>query len=74
MSSSDEDAVRRPGRSAANGVQSGKDSDAGNDSGAENRSPFGAGVDLMDEDNDTDLFGSDGSQGGLDDIEYVRAQ
>lgn len=25
----------------------------------------------MDEDNDADLFGSDGSEGGFDNIEYV---
>lgn len=62
MSSSDEEAVRRPGRNAAN--QSPDPSDAGNDSGAENH---GAGNDLMDD--DADLFGSDGSDGGFDDVE-----
>ncbi|KAJ5698434.1 hypothetical protein N7462_000439 [Penicillium macrosclerotiorum] len=62
MSSSDEEAVRRPGRGAA---QSPAPSDAGNDSGAEN---FGAG-DQMDEDDDADLFGSDGSDGGFDNVD-----
>lgn len=63
MSSSDEEAVRRPGRNAAN--QSLDPSDAGNDSGAED---LGAGGDdLMDD--DADLFGSDGSEGGFDDVE-----
>lgn len=63
MSSSDEEAVRRPGRNAAN--QSPDLSDAGNDSGAENRGT--GGDDLMDD--DADLFGSDGSDGGFDNIE-----
>lgn len=64
--SSDEEAVRRPGR--ANGRQSPVQS--GDDSGAGNKSPFGAGNDQMDEDDDADLFGSEGSEGGLDNIEY----
>lgn len=73
MSSSDEDAVGRPGRGAApNGIQNLVESDAANDSGVENKSPFGAGADQM-EDDDADLFGSDGSDGGLGNIEYVRA-
>lgn len=68
MSSSDEEAVRRPGRSAgANGPHSPAQND---ESGAENKSPFGAGGNQMDEDDDADLFGSDGSEGGLDNIEY----
>lgn len=68
MSSSDEEAVRRPGRGAgANGPQT--PAPSGNDSGAGNNSPFGAGGDQMDEDDDADLFGSDGSEGGLDNVE-----
>ncbi len=63
MSSSDEEAVHRPGRNAAN--QSPDPSDAGDDSGAENRGT--GGDDLMDD--DADLFGSDGSDGGFDNIE-----
>ncbi|KAJ5160554.1 uncharacterized protein N7482_007558 [Penicillium canariense] len=64
MSSSDEEAVRRPGRNT--GHQSPDASDAGIDSGAENN---GAGSNLMDEDDDADLFGSDGSEGGFDDTD-----
>jgi hypothetical protein len=70
MSSSDEEAVRRPGRAtSANGLQSPAPSDR--DSAAGNQSPYGAAGNQMDEDNDADLFGSDGSEGGLDNIEYV---
>ncbi|KAJ5281887.1 hypothetical protein N7478_007259 [Penicillium angulare] len=58
MFSSDEEAVRRPGR-GANDMQSPAASDA-NDSGNENNN-----VD-MDEDNDADLFGSDGDDDGVD--------
>lgn len=59
--SSDEEAVRRPGRNAA---QSPVPSDG-------DKSPLGAG-DQMDEDDDADLFGSDGggSDAGLDNDEY----
>ncbi|KAJ5489633.1 hypothetical protein N7539_004523 [Penicillium diatomitis] len=63
MSSSDEEAVRRPGRNAVN--QSPDMSDAGNDSGAENTG-LGA-VDALDD--DADLFGSDGSDGGFGDTD-----
>ncbi|KAJ6103147.1 hypothetical protein N7486_005574 [Penicillium sp. IBT 16267x] len=63
MSSSDEEAVRRPGRS--NGVQSPAHSDA-HDSGDENKSPYGAGNDNLDEDDDADLFGSDGDDNGVE--------
>lgn len=56
--SSDEEDVRRPGRSTA---QSPVASDAHNDSGDDN-----LGGDNLD-DNDADLFGSDGEDGGLDD-------
>lgn len=56
MSSSDEEAVRGPGRNAANDAH---------DSGDDNRSPYGAGNDNMD-DNDADLFGSDGEDDGVD--------
>lgn len=67
--SSDEEAVRRSGRAtSANGLQSPAPSD--NDSGPGGQSPHGA-DDQMDEDNDADLFGSDGSEGGFDNIEYV---
>lgn len=63
MSSSDEDAVRRPGRGAApNGRQTPPESDAENNP-----------LDQMDEDDDADLFGSDGEDGGLDNLEYGSA-
>lgn len=63
MSSSDEEAVRRPGRRQSP-AQNGHDSNPGNGS------PPGAGDDQMDENEDADLFGSDGSDGGLDNVEY----
>ncbi|KAJ6150821.1 hypothetical protein N7470_007415 [Penicillium chermesinum] len=56
--SSDEEDIRRPGRS---GAHSPVESDAHN-SGNENLSG-----ENMDEDNDADLFGSDGEEGGLED-------
>jgi RNA polymerase-associated protein LEO1 len=59
--SSDEEGVRRPGRA---GNESPAPSDNANESGANNL------ADLMDEDDNDDLFGSDG-EGGLDDIEYA---
>jgi RNA polymerase-associated protein LEO1 len=61
--SSDEEGVRRPGRTSN---ESPAPSDNANDSGANNN----LGADLMDEDDNDDLFGSDG-EGGLDDIEYA---
>ncbi|CAL5873507.1 uncharacterized protein PFLUO_LOCUS7787 [Penicillium psychrofluorescens] len=62
MSSSDEDAVRRPGRGAApNGRQTPPESDAENNP-----------LDQMDEDDDADLFGSDGEDGGLDNLDNDR--
>ncbi|KAJ5334374.1 hypothetical protein MYU51_016673 [Penicillium brevicompactum] len=63
--SSDEEGVRRPGRTTGN--ESPAPSNNANDSGAENDT----GVDNMDEDDHDDLFGSDG-EGGLDDIEPSR--
>ncbi|CAG7950317.1 unnamed protein product [Penicillium salamii] len=63
--SSDEEGVRRPGRAADN--ESPAPSNNANDSGAENHT----GADHMDEDDNDDLFGSDG-EGGLDDIEPSR--
>ncbi|KAJ5086345.1 hypothetical protein NUU61_007652 [Penicillium alfredii] len=62
--SSDEEAVRPSGR---NDRQSPALSDTGNGSGAENN--FG---DRMDEDDDADLFGSEGSEGGLDNIDRAH--
>ena len=62
--SSDEEGVRRPGRTTGN--ESPAPSNNANDSGAENDT----GADNMDEDDHDDLFGSDG-EGGLDDIEYA---
>lgn len=67
MSDSEEDAVRRPGRAGAS-QQSPAPSDNGSD--ADNKDLFGD--DQMDEDNDADLFGSDGEDGGADD-EYERS-
>ncbi|KAJ5112186.1 hypothetical protein N7532_000231 [Penicillium argentinense] len=68
MSSSDEDAIRRPGRNANAGAQSPAPSDA-NDANDDNKDLFGD--DQMDGDNDADLFGSEGgSDAGLDD-KYV---
>ncbi|KAJ5353384.1 hypothetical protein N7452_002358 [Penicillium brevicompactum] len=63
--SSDDEGVRRPGRTAGN--ESPAPSNNANDSGAENHT----GADNMDEDDHDDLFGSDG-EGGLDDIEPSR--
>ncbi|KAJ5151843.1 hypothetical protein N7492_010138 [Penicillium capsulatum] len=70
--SSDEEAVRRPGRSAgANGSPA--PSDDGNESGTENHSPAGAGGgDQMEEDDDADLFGSEGEEGGLENLDGVH--
>lgn len=68
MSSSDEEAVRRPGRATgANGLQSPAPSDQNSSAG--NRSP-GDNDDQMNEDDDADLFGSDRSEGGFDNDEY----
>ncbi|KAL4877201.1 Leo1-like protein-domain-containing protein [Aspergillus karnatakaensis] len=61
MSSSDEDVIRRPARSGAGQALS--------DAGSEPRSPvnaFDAGDPNGADDDDADLFGSDGSEGGLD--------
>lgn len=52
--SSEDEGVRRPGR--ASGNESPAHSNNGNDSGAENH----ASADHMDEDDNDDLFGSDG--------------
>jgi RNA polymerase-associated protein LEO1 len=62
--SSDDEGVRRPGRTG-NGPESPAHSNA-IDSGAENYT----GGNAMDDDDDADLFGSDGD-GGLDDIKYA---
>lgn len=62
--SSDEEGVRRPGRT---GNDSPAPSYNANDSGANND----LSADLMDEDDNDDLFGSEG-EGGLDDIEYAN--
>lgn len=65
MSSSDEEVVRRPGRSGR--VQS----------PAESEHHDGPTADDMDvdkpkgDDDDADLFGSDGSEGGFGDEEYI---
>lgn len=68
--SSDEEAVGRPGRPAgANGSPSPAPSDARNHSG-ENHSPAGAGGDQIDEDDDADLFGSEGEDGDSVNLEY----
>lgn len=73
MSSSDEEVVRRPGRAtSANGLQSPAPSD--NESDAGNVRTHGVDNDQMDEDDDADLFGSDGSEGGFDNVEYVIFQ
>ena len=55
--SSDDESVHRPGR---RGGQSPTGDDHDSDNG--NRSPFAAG----DDDNDADLFGSDGEDDGID--------
>lgn len=71
MSSSDEDEVRRPGRSSgASGRQSPTDNDH-NDL-PQNDSPNGMNMENMNgqEDDDADLFGSDGPDGELDSTEY----
>lgn len=65
MSSSDEEVVRRPGRSSRE--QSPAGSEHSNAPVADN------GMDLDNingDDDDADLFGSDGSEGGLGDDEY----
>lgn len=67
MSSSDEEVVRRPGRSGR--VQSPAGSELSEPPAAENMD-----VDEPnDDDNDADLFGSDGSEGGLGNDEYAIA-
>lgn len=72
MSSSDEDMVRRPGRIAgASGRQTSADNDH-NDLPPQNDSPNEMNMDNANEqeDDDADLFGSDGPDGELDNTEY----
>lgn len=59
--SSDEEDVRRPGRSSAQSPVQSDNHESGDDN---------LGGNNMDEDNDADLFGSDGEDGGLED-EYA---
>ncbi|KKK17766.1 hypothetical protein P175DRAFT_0498950 [Aspergillus ochraceoroseus IBT 24754] len=61
MSSSDEDVVRRPGRSGGGGLSQ-PESEAGSPSPVASDAGNMNGVD----DDDADLFGSDGSDGGFD--------
>lgn len=68
MSSSDEDAVRRPGRGA--GRQSPSGSERSNTPAERNQSPVGSDAGNMNVDDDADLFGSDGSDDGLENLEY----
>lgn len=72
MSSSDDDAVRRPGRIAGNGrVQSPSGSDRSRRSPEENvavESPLASDADPVDGGDDGDLFGSDGSDGEVDNL------
>lgn len=72
MSSSDEDIVRRPGRgSGAGQPASPSGSEHSNPATARNGSPVGADPDILNDDDDADLFGSDGSEGGFgNDNEY----
>ncbi|KAF4268557.1 hypothetical protein CNMCM8057_008509 [Aspergillus fumigatus] len=66
MSSSDEDVVRRPGRSmAADRAESPVGSEQSNNAAARHSSPFGSDAGNMNGDDDADLFGSDGSEGGF---------
>ncbi|KAI9928540.1 hypothetical protein ASPWEDRAFT_106629 [Aspergillus wentii DTO 134E9] len=67
MSSSDEDAVRRPGRGA--GRQSPSGSERSNTPAERNQSPVGSDAGNMNVDDDADLFGSDGSDGGLENLD-----
>lgn len=65
MSSSDEDIVRRPGRSSGSGQPaSPSGSEHSNPATARIGSPVGADPDILNDDDDADLFGSDGSEGG----------
>ncbi|PKX94450.1 Paf1-complex subunit LEO1 [Aspergillus novofumigatus IBT 16806] len=66
MSSSDEDVVRRPGRTtAADRAESPGGSEHSNTPAARDPSPFGSDAGNMNGDDDADLFGSDGSEGGF---------
>ncbi|KAE8321998.1 Leo1-like protein-domain-containing protein [Aspergillus sergii] len=66
MSSSDEDIVRRPGRSSGAGQPaSPSGSEDRNPATARIGSPVGADPDILNDDDDADLFGSDGSEGGF---------
>lgn len=72
MSSSDEGIVRRPGRNSGAGQPaSPSGSEQSNPATARNGSPVGADPDILNDDDDADLFGSDGSEGGFgNDNEY----
>lgn len=72
MSSSDEDAVRRPGRGGASRQQS--RSDSRQSTTPANDDPFGESAgnanEGHEEDDDADLFGSDGPDDEFGDTEY----
>ncbi|GIK02694.1 hypothetical protein Aspvir_006753 [Aspergillus viridinutans] len=70
MSSSDEDVVRRPGRAtAADRADSPVSSERSNTPTARDPSPFKSDAGNLNGDDDADLFGSDGSEGGFDNDE-----
>jgi RNA polymerase-associated protein LEO1 len=73
MSSSDEDVVRRPGRTtAADRAESPVGSEHSNTPAARDLSPFGSDAENMNGDDDADLFGSDGSEGGFGNEEKYK--
>lgn len=66
MSSSDEDSVHRPGRGpAVSQHASSSGSDHSNPITRRNGSPVRSDPDIINDDDDADLFGSDGSEGGF---------
>ena len=70
--SSDEETVRRPGRGvSANGLQNPANNDFHSESDTGDQVSLGADGEQMDEDDDADLFGSDGEEGGLENLKYA---
>ncbi|PLB44035.1 hypothetical protein P170DRAFT_418597 [Aspergillus steynii IBT 23096] len=65
MSSSDEDVVRRPGRSSGAGQPASPSGSERSNPAARLESPAGSDAGNMNGDDDADLFGSDGSDGGF---------
>lgn len=73
MSSSDEDVVRRPGRSAGAGQPGSPSASEHSEAPARSQSPAGSDAGNANGYDDADLFGSDASDGGFgDDNEYDK--